>query len=275
MSSPPALQQLRQLNRTSPDFHDQLCKVHDDEEYRQCVSNLQDDDLVWLVGYLDNVRRRVAGSRSLLTLSQACGSLDPRSAASRKCLSQLRSICGTKGMLPTSCMLSSDLFSIAPEPFASGDYGDVHQGTLNGSRVCTEDDPQKAVKVRTGAAASPTPSITGSADLLSRGRNMETFDPPEHFTPAGCHYRSLPIRNELDVWWTPAGLHQEEPRRKPTCTRRLLSNVVIPRLLPLLALRCRQGTQLPPFLRYHPWSSLVGIQQGAKKNAWMAVVRTK
>jgi hypothetical protein len=66
MSSPPALQQLRRLNGSSPDFHDQLCKVLSGEEYRQCVSNLQGDDLVWLVGYLDNVRRHVAVPRSPL-----------------------------------------------------------------------------------------------------------------------------------------------------------------------------------------------------------------
>jgi hypothetical protein len=156
MSSPPrTLQQLRRLNKSSPDFHDQLCKALCGEEYKQCVPNLQGDDLVWLVGYLDNVRRRVAVPCSLLTLFQAFGSLDPCIAASRKCLGELSSICGTRGILPTSYLLLSDLLSIAPEPFASGDYGDVYQGTLNGSRVsvkrvqvCTEDDPQKAAKVR-------------------------------------------------------------------------------------------------------------------------------
>ena len=51
-------------------------------------------------------------------------------------------------------MLSSDLQDIGPEPFASGGYGDVFKGTLDGSSVCvkrirvyTHDDPQKAAKV--------------------------------------------------------------------------------------------------------------------------------
>lgn len=62
MSSPvpPALQGLRHLNGSSPTFHDQLASVLYGEEYRQCVQTIQGDDLVWLVDYLDNVRRRAA-----------------------------------------------------------------------------------------------------------------------------------------------------------------------------------------------------------------------
>jgi len=62
MSSPSSstLQQLYRLNRSSPDFHDQLCDVLYKEEYVRCVPNLEGDDLVRLVNYLDNVRRRIA-----------------------------------------------------------------------------------------------------------------------------------------------------------------------------------------------------------------------
>jgi tRNA (Thr-GGU) A37 N-methylase len=55
-----ALQQLDLLNRSSPDFPDQFCNIIYGEEYVQCVRNLEGDDLVWLVEYLDKVRRRVA-----------------------------------------------------------------------------------------------------------------------------------------------------------------------------------------------------------------------
>ena len=58
--SPPALQLLRHLDRSSPKFHDQLSNIVHGGEYQGCVSNLQGDDLVWLVDYLDEVRRRVA-----------------------------------------------------------------------------------------------------------------------------------------------------------------------------------------------------------------------
>ena len=62
MSSPsaPALQQLHHLDRSSPDFHDRLCNVFYGREYSQCAPSLQGDDLVWLVDYIDEVRRRIA-----------------------------------------------------------------------------------------------------------------------------------------------------------------------------------------------------------------------
>jgi hypothetical protein len=58
--SSPVLQQLDRLDRSSPQFHDLLCNVLYGEEYTRCAPNLQGDDLVWLVDYLDNVRRCVA-----------------------------------------------------------------------------------------------------------------------------------------------------------------------------------------------------------------------
>ena len=49
------LQQLQDLDRSSPQFHDQLSDLLRGEEYRSSVLNLQGDDLAWLVEYLDSV----------------------------------------------------------------------------------------------------------------------------------------------------------------------------------------------------------------------------
>jgi hypothetical protein len=54
------LQQLDRLNRSSSNFHDQLCNTLYGQEYVRCVTDLEGDDLLWLVEYLDKVRRRVA-----------------------------------------------------------------------------------------------------------------------------------------------------------------------------------------------------------------------
>jgi len=56
MSSPkhPALQPLDRFD------DDQLSSILDGENYRQCVPTLQRNDKVWLVEYLDRVRRHVA-----------------------------------------------------------------------------------------------------------------------------------------------------------------------------------------------------------------------
>ena len=68
MTSQHPLQQLRRLDGFSSGFHDQVSNVLYGEEYRECVPNLQGDDLVWLVDYLDKVRRRVSLLHSLLKL---------------------------------------------------------------------------------------------------------------------------------------------------------------------------------------------------------------
>ena len=51
----PKLQQLHDLDRTSPRFHEQLSRFFRGEEYRNALLNLQSEDLSWLVDYLDSV----------------------------------------------------------------------------------------------------------------------------------------------------------------------------------------------------------------------------
>ena len=55
MIRPNPLQQLRDLDSTSPHFHKQLSNCLRGSEYQSAVPTLQDEDLVWLVEYLDGV----------------------------------------------------------------------------------------------------------------------------------------------------------------------------------------------------------------------------
>ena len=157
MPSPtsPALQIFHHLF-SSPDFHDKLSNVLYGEEYVQCVSHLEGEDLIWLIDYLDKVRYHnfVALSHSSLKSAQALDRLDPFSPASRKCLRELRTICSTRVILPLSYALPSQPLQIDSIPFTSGGSGDVYKGTLNRSNVCvkrirvyTEDVLQTAAKV--------------------------------------------------------------------------------------------------------------------------------
>jgi len=66
--SPPTLsvlQRLGSLDKSSPNFHDQFSNALCGEEYIRCVPGLQDDDIRWLVGYLDEARCRAVVHRSL------------------------------------------------------------------------------------------------------------------------------------------------------------------------------------------------------------------
>ena len=64
--STPALQQLHHLDTSSPDFQDRLWDTLYGQEYVRCVPKLKGDDLVWLVDYLDKVRRNLALPHSRL-----------------------------------------------------------------------------------------------------------------------------------------------------------------------------------------------------------------
>ena len=157
MASPssPALQKLHNLDTSSSNFQDQLCNALYGKEYMDCIQGLKGDDPTWLVNYLDKVRLRVPLAHSIFKSTQALNVLEPSSVASRRCLRELRSLCGKMRILPTSYTLSSHLLDIHPQPFAAGGFGDVHHGTLNGSAVCIKrvrayivDDPEKVLKVR-------------------------------------------------------------------------------------------------------------------------------
>ena len=60
MTSQNLLQQLRNLDDSSFEYHDQFSNILYGKEYMRCVEDLQGDDLVEFVDYLDKVRCRVA-----------------------------------------------------------------------------------------------------------------------------------------------------------------------------------------------------------------------
>ena len=240
MASNDLLQQLHHLNVTSPGFHDQLSNVLYGEGYKKCVSGLQDDDVVQLVDYLDKVCCCAALFHSSLRLPQVLGLLDPASSTSRKCLRELRSTCGTRMILPTSYTVSHSLLSINRQPAASGGSGDIYEGTLNGSRVCVKRvrvyskyGPGKATKVRHRFNHFSLPRLlTSITDSLPGGRGVETFDTPKHRSPPGYHPKTSPAHLGMDAWWGSDGLYQEEPRRRPTWSRRYLLVAFNPTLTP-------------------------------------------
>ena len=56
MSLPDPLGQLRDLDQSAPEFPDRLRSLLVGQRYRDCVANLQTEDLTWLVEYLSTVR---------------------------------------------------------------------------------------------------------------------------------------------------------------------------------------------------------------------------
>lgn len=71
MSSPSflPLQWLNCLDSSSPDFENELHDILYSPEYVGCEKTIGNNDLVWLIDYLDKVHHHVTGPRPLLKLA--------------------------------------------------------------------------------------------------------------------------------------------------------------------------------------------------------------
>ena len=129
-------------------------------------------------------------------------------------------------ILPPSYTLSSDLLEVHPNPFGSGSGGDVHHGTLSGSKVCvkrirayTQDESQNCAQVRPECRHSPClSSLTKFTVPLPRGCDLETPEALKHLAPPRCHYYSPAADFRLDDRWGSLGVHKNPPRCRQTWT---------------------------------------------------------
>ena len=55
MTPSDALQKLRDLDKASPRFHEQLINFLRGDEYQNALSKLENEDGLWLIEYLDGV----------------------------------------------------------------------------------------------------------------------------------------------------------------------------------------------------------------------------
>jgi hypothetical protein len=60
MTLPEILQQFNRLDKNSPQFPDQLANLLDKEGLKDYISIFRDEDVVWLVEYLDEVCLSIA-----------------------------------------------------------------------------------------------------------------------------------------------------------------------------------------------------------------------
>ena len=148
----PILQDLHRPNLFSSDLRDKFSRTVWLSRYKRCMSNLQRDDLAWLVDYLDKLCHRAALPHSPLSWCRLPAVLQSRFL---NVACELRNLCGTGAALQISRTFLPSLLSIGPDPATPEGYGYVHEGTLNGSRVCIKhvrvystDAPQRVVQVR-------------------------------------------------------------------------------------------------------------------------------
>ena len=222
------LHRFSHLNQSSSEFPGQLMNILHDKGYRDQVKSLQDHDSVWLAEYLDEVCFPVILSVSLPKLAQALDILSPISPMLfRKCLVELRAMCGSRGVLPRSYVLQKSPPKTVGWPIASRGPFNVYEGHLDDSKVCVKQlqrysstDPETAKHVCSRGRHLPPFPLMIRAGLLSRGRYMETSGAPERRPPPGRYRHSLPIRCGLDAWRRAPGIHQCAPICRPSPARR-------------------------------------------------------
>ena len=146
---PDPLQQLLYLDRSSSGFHNQINGILDGEWYKEWVLQLQGDNLMGLVGYLDKVCCHVSFLCFLIKPSQVLDIFDPASSTFQKCLHELRHLCGSRRILPASYAILPSFLSIGHQPVASGGPGDIYEGMFGGLKVCVK-------RIRVYSKSSPT-----------------------------------------------------------------------------------------------------------------------
>ena len=198
MSSPnlSPLEQLFGLNTSLPEFNDRVSNILREEAYRQLAKRIDGIDAVRLIDFLDGVRccASFLVPRSPFTSPQALDVLDPASSGFRRCLRELRNICGAKMILPTLYTPPSQVLTIGRQPVASGSSSDVYEGTLDRLQVCVKrvriystDGPEVATKVVLCLPFSYLLLLTRPLDALPRDRSVETLESQEH-RPSPRHY---------------------------------------------------------------------------------------
>lgn len=132
MIPPNPLQRLHDLDPASPQFHKQLSNFLRGGEYRNAFTDLQSEDLTWLVEHLD----RVSLQTTLLLHTQCRRRSSPvypilQISHSRNLSTSLEECAVLGGVLPKSWTLSDSLLDIGLLPAP----GHAHEGALCGSKV--------------------------------------------------------------------------------------------------------------------------------------------
>ena len=141
MTQAEVLQQFKQRHRSSPQFLDQLTSLLSKNEYKECIPNLQDHEVVWLVNYPDKVCLYSASTLhcsflSIHRLSNPSKPCLPVRPSGNACVSSEGS--AARQQLPQSYILQSPPSIHSRCPVASGGSGDTCECSLDGPGVCAK-----------------------------------------------------------------------------------------------------------------------------------------
>jgi hypothetical protein len=149
MSVPRQLRRLYKVPKSSRKFEPAFDGFYGSVEYEEITNNLDDAELGDFIDFLDEVRRPspFSGHHSDRSINQVLQVENLRPGLFQKALHSLWSICGGRGVLPRSHMISEGLSKTDGKQFASGGYADVWKGELVGVNSKSRNVCIKAMKV--------------------------------------------------------------------------------------------------------------------------------
>ena len=170
MSVPRQLRRLYKVPKSSRKFEPTFDGFYGSVEYGEITNNLDDAALGDFIDFLDEVRRPSPSPvhHSDLSINQVLQVENLRPGLFQKVLHSLWSICGRRGVLPRSHMISEGLSRTGGKEFASGGFANVWKAELvkrnsNPRSVCIK---AMKVAVRDGEGGGSNTEKVGNSPQL-------------------------------------------------------------------------------------------------------------
>ena len=136
MSISEDLRNLYTLDTSSPDFSRRLYSLIRHDENEQYLTSLWGSELARLVDFLDEVRAVPLPFHQFTKRTpQALSVIPATDDVARACLRKLQSICSRHAILPSSYIVSGEIFRVGDDPIAFSTIADVWEGIYESKRV--------------------------------------------------------------------------------------------------------------------------------------------
>ena len=129
-------QRLYELDRSSAQFPERLDELLQDERWIKDLKRLSRHRLMGLIDYLDNVRFISMPSKPCSSSLQILDGLDRTGSQFREGLYVLRELCGSRAIVPATCLVSGKLSFSTTMITVSGESGEIYKGSLGDADVC-------------------------------------------------------------------------------------------------------------------------------------------
>jgi len=151
----PNRQPLCTLDQALVDFPDQFATILAGRASKDHIPHVEHGDGTCLVEYMNTVRIFPTHRSYFLKVAQVLNGFIPGCPAEWEVIHALGWVCGSRGILLKSLVVSEPSLGVSSQSVTSGSFGDIYKGTLNGRdvsvktlRICNSNERSMVKKVR-------------------------------------------------------------------------------------------------------------------------------